>query len=200
MNSEYATVKHLVNNHNGASPDFKFSLHGSWKTSLERQLQEAIKIDQTPNDLLMNSKAEWGSNSIPRITIHQDSDKAEGRQGGVKRFPAPHDVVPSPTENQPEGQRMVKRVRRNERTKEKNWSTASPTSGCTSSTEGSSSQSLAASLARSMEKFIRFAPLENKSSKIGKCKSVQMCDKTQDLNSSSQATGSKNREGKSNDE
>ena len=34
----------------------------------------------------MNSKSQWGSNSIPRVTIHQDSDHNIIHQG-IKRSP-----------------------------------------------------------------------------------------------------------------
>ena len=50
---------------------------------------EAMKIDETPRESLMNSKSEWGNNSVPRVTINQekDNDKDKGAgAGGTKRI------------------------------------------------------------------------------------------------------------------
>ena len=129
-------MKHLVNHHNIAMHDFKFSHYGSWKTRLERQLQDAIKIEQTPNEVLMNSKAEWGNNSIPRTTIHQDSARAEERQG-VKRIPAPQDPVLPKLEVPQEGQRLANRMRKTEENKELSWSASPTPSSSSSSVRGS---------------------------------------------------------------
>ena len=73
-NADYAVVKHMVNKHPGEQWDFKFALHTSWKTSLERQIMEVIKIAETPHKHLMSSKSEWGSNSVPRVMIQQEND------------------------------------------------------------------------------------------------------------------------------
>ena len=61
--------------HPGCTPNFSFKLDRSWKTSLQRQVWEAIKIEESPLNELMNSRSEWGSNSIPRVTIHQHKDR-----------------------------------------------------------------------------------------------------------------------------
>ena len=37
------------------------------------QVREAILIDATPTDQLMNSKSEFGSNSVPRIRVDDDN-------------------------------------------------------------------------------------------------------------------------------
>ena len=66
----------MMNNHSNEQPDFKFSLDKSWKTSLLRQLREAMLIDATPPDELMNSKSEFGSNSVPRVVIEQDNNSS----------------------------------------------------------------------------------------------------------------------------
>ena len=53
---------------------FEFKLVGTHKTSLERQIKEALLIEHTPNENLMNSKAEWGFNAIPRVRIALEND------------------------------------------------------------------------------------------------------------------------------
>ena len=53
---------------------FEFKLVGTNKTSLERQIKEALLIEHTPNENLMNSKAEWGFNAIPRVRIALEND------------------------------------------------------------------------------------------------------------------------------
>ena len=45
-------------------PEFKFSSVKTFKTSTERQDAEAIMIDNSPAEELLNSKAEYGHNPI----------------------------------------------------------------------------------------------------------------------------------------
>ena len=43
-------------------------------------------ISETPPESLMNSKAEWGSNSVPRVVVQQEKDKDSNKdRGGSKR-------------------------------------------------------------------------------------------------------------------
>ena len=83
-NTKYATVKHMMNHHPDEAPDFSFKLDKSHRSSLHRQLSEAIKIDETPVDELMNSKSEFGSNSVPRVTIEDEHSKVNNTS--FKRF------------------------------------------------------------------------------------------------------------------
>ena len=85
MDEAYPTVKHMMTQHPGRIPDFRMKYHSSWRTSLQRQIQEAIHIEETDPSSLMNSKAEWGANSVPRITVHQDRDKHLIMGGQCKR-------------------------------------------------------------------------------------------------------------------
>ena len=73
-NLTYAIVKHHTNEHSGSIPDFTFKLHKTHKTSLERQIKEALLIEHTDNKSLMNSKSEWGFNSIPRVRIEAQNN------------------------------------------------------------------------------------------------------------------------------
>ena len=69
----YATVKHMINFHPGESHNFKFKVDRTWRTSLERQLMESLRIDNE-HGTLMNRRTEYGANSIPRVTAQQPSD------------------------------------------------------------------------------------------------------------------------------
>ena len=75
----YATVKHMMIHHPGRQHDFLFKFEKSWKTSLQRQIQEAIRIEETDPGSLMNSKTEFGANSVPRVTIQQHRDQFKKR-------------------------------------------------------------------------------------------------------------------------
>ena len=61
----------MMNQHPGREPDLILKIDSSWRTSLKRQMKEANRIEETDPSALMNSKTEWGANSVPRITIHQ---------------------------------------------------------------------------------------------------------------------------------
>ena len=58
-----ALVKHWILNHEGmqSPPQFKFEVITTCRSSLERQIKEAIAIQNIETDILMNSKGEWGS-------------------------------------------------------------------------------------------------------------------------------------------
>ena len=51
---------HARSYHNGVVPDFKFEIAGTYiKKPLERQLMEAVRIENSEADVVMNSKNEW---------------------------------------------------------------------------------------------------------------------------------------------
>ena len=55
-----------------------------YETSMARQIGEAIQIGLSDPNSLMNSKAEWGGNRIPRVTIDNEEEGGrQGRQNGV---------------------------------------------------------------------------------------------------------------------
>ena len=68
----YAVAKHQQIDHSGQDHNFAFKVHQSFKSSLARQIMEAIMIDQEDPTAKLNSRAEWGLNSIPRLVVHQD--------------------------------------------------------------------------------------------------------------------------------
>ena len=60
--------KHLIEHHDtgyiSLFEHFKMSISGRYKTALERQISEAIKIDRIPSSQRMNTKEEWGHSKI----------------------------------------------------------------------------------------------------------------------------------------
>ena len=81
----YAIVKHWKNDHKETKPEFQFKVLKSYRSSLDRQISEAIIIDNEPPQNLLNSKSEWGSNRIPRLIIDPDCQRPEASQGQVEQ-------------------------------------------------------------------------------------------------------------------
>ena len=75
-NESNALVKHWKLNHEGmqSPPKFKLGVVTTCRTSLERQIKEAIHINNSDLDILMNSKGEWGINIIPQLKPTEDGD------------------------------------------------------------------------------------------------------------------------------
>ena len=72
MKEENPLVKHMLLHHPGDSPEFSIKAEKSYKTSLGRQIGEAMKIGQSNPLFLMNSKSEWGGNKIPRVVVEDE--------------------------------------------------------------------------------------------------------------------------------
>ena len=68
---ESALFKHWTAHHGdqGKAPQFNVKKLGTYQSSLERQIRETLVIQEGEYDNLLNSKAEWGMNSIPRQRI-----------------------------------------------------------------------------------------------------------------------------------
>ena len=65
----YATIKHMEEHHGlDVAPDFSFKLRKVHKSSLERQLQEALAIAYTEADIVMNKNGEWGVKMVHTMT------------------------------------------------------------------------------------------------------------------------------------
>ena len=72
-NRNYAAVCHHLEQHPGKDMHFGFRLNRQHRSSLERQISEALLMETLEVDTLMNSKAEWGFNQIPRASYTDDS-------------------------------------------------------------------------------------------------------------------------------
>ena len=57
-----------------APPDFQFRLLGRHNTSLERQLKEALLIENENPNTVMNKKGEWGINLVPRLALEDQGE------------------------------------------------------------------------------------------------------------------------------
>ena len=64
-----AMARHWIHEHPDLQepPEYSFEVIKKHRTSLERQLNEALTIDQEDCDLLLNAKGEWGFNLIPKL-------------------------------------------------------------------------------------------------------------------------------------
>ena len=83
MNPENPLVKHIMIHHPGEQPKFDFKLDKVCKNSLARQVGEALKIAKSYPSKIMNSKAEFGGNKIPRITVEDDRNDISPVQPGA---------------------------------------------------------------------------------------------------------------------
>ena len=78
--------KHWANHHNTEeAPDFSVKPLKTHKYSTERQICEALQIDKYKCDQLMNSKKEYGSNSVIRQTVLYRDQTAEETQDQPRR-------------------------------------------------------------------------------------------------------------------
>ena len=69
-------VKHHSVNHPGINPNFHTGiLHGGIRFNLDRFVVEALEIDSAREDqnvIVLNQKAEWGQQSLPRLAVRND--------------------------------------------------------------------------------------------------------------------------------
>ena len=62
--------RHCVDEHGGEMQEFGMRVTGSYRNdTMIRQITEAVKIDRTDTNILMNDRAEWNMTSLPRTVI-----------------------------------------------------------------------------------------------------------------------------------
>ena len=62
--------RHCLEAHGGEMQPFKMSITGTYRgDAMLRQISEAVKINNTDANLLMNDRAEWNMTRIPRANI-----------------------------------------------------------------------------------------------------------------------------------
>ena len=73
-------VKHWMNSHADlpSPPQMEFSITARYRDCLSRQIGEALRINFT-KDVILNSKGEYRSNTISRLTIEEDAWKRRKR-------------------------------------------------------------------------------------------------------------------------
>ena len=86
--------KHWIENHPEMldPPKFKFEVKRKCRSSLERQIWEALDIENENNDITMNSRGEWGINIVPKLKPTENGDltsegKGQGEIRSTKRKP-----------------------------------------------------------------------------------------------------------------
>ena len=74
-NPTYATVNHQNEDHQGQEPSFIFKLDRGHRSTIGRQISEALLIQTEPRDKILNTKSEWGFNFLPQqITTTRDEN------------------------------------------------------------------------------------------------------------------------------
>ena len=62
--------RHCVEEHNGEIQQFEMSVTRTYHNdAMLRQIAEAVQINSTPTNQLMNNRAEWNMTRVPRVTI-----------------------------------------------------------------------------------------------------------------------------------
>ena len=62
--------RHCVEQHRGEMQSFQMSVTGSYRNdAMLRQISEAVQINNTDVDLIMNDRAEWNMTRLPRTVI-----------------------------------------------------------------------------------------------------------------------------------
>ena len=99
-NETNALAKHWIHNHPemDTPPSFKFEVLEKCRSSLQRQIMEAIHIQNTDCDLLLNSRGEWGINIIPQLKPTEDGQLADQNLRGEPKRKTP----PNPAEGKPQ--------------------------------------------------------------------------------------------------
>ena len=80
-----AFSKHLQEHHPARIGDkmaFRFKVVRTFRSSLMRQIWEAVKIHGSKATIVLNSKAEWMQPAIDRIVVTREPQDRQQQQGG----------------------------------------------------------------------------------------------------------------------
>ena len=85
-----AFAKHLLEDHPEATAEeargaIKFEVLRTFEKPLERQVAEAVAIQNCKADLVLNSKAEWEQPAVERLIVTRELPDQEERRGGAGR-------------------------------------------------------------------------------------------------------------------
>ena len=71
--------KHILTNHKANQNEVKFDwqINGHFKKPLQRQLDEAVNIENIPKELSLNSKSEYYKHNVKRISINKEELKEQ---------------------------------------------------------------------------------------------------------------------------
>ena len=59
--------KHCVVQHNGEIAEFEMKIVGQFRSCLERQTNEAVRITGSKAEMVLNSKSEWHQTPLVRV-------------------------------------------------------------------------------------------------------------------------------------
>ena len=80
QNSKNPLWKHSANVHGGDRIQFRMKVIDRVRNdSMKRQILEAVRMQRVPENRQMNSKSEWRTTKIPRITIGVENDVTSDR-------------------------------------------------------------------------------------------------------------------------
>ena len=86
-----ALWKHCVLEHGGVKPKFKMKCLGGSRSCLERQVNEAVRIEMSKADCVMNSRAEFHQAPLVRVVTvvglqeeQGEEEQGRGQQGGAR--------------------------------------------------------------------------------------------------------------------
>ena len=82
--------KHCLSDHGGEKVGFRMKVLRGHRSPLTRQIHEAVQIQYSTADVVMNSKGEWNGARIPRVVIEvgkdiQDEEEETGKEKPHKR-------------------------------------------------------------------------------------------------------------------
>ena len=71
--SSSVMLRHCNESHDGQIQDFRMSVSGMYRNdAMLRQISEAVRIDSTAPEALINNKTEWNYLSFPRVLVNND--------------------------------------------------------------------------------------------------------------------------------
>ena len=67
--------RHCKEKHGGVIQDFRMDVTGYYRNdAMLRQITEAVRISETPQDELVNNKKEWNFISFPRVMVDNSNE------------------------------------------------------------------------------------------------------------------------------
>ena len=74
--------KHCLVEHDGREAEFEMKVLRTFKSCLDRQVNEAVRINISKADIVMNSKSEFRQAPVKRVVPAWPGEEAGGRPGG----------------------------------------------------------------------------------------------------------------------
>ena len=68
-NLESPLVEHMSEDHRNETPNFQMKISGYQTRPLDRQTEEASRIEEFDGQKILNRRGEWGQNLPPKISV-----------------------------------------------------------------------------------------------------------------------------------